>query len=164
MSDVSFAVVVLDASFRGSADKGIIERGGRSLFVARALAGAGNGTLFERLHDLEGAPLTWEQRMRAAVGIGRGLDFLHSASPHPIVHRDVKTMNILLNAELEACISDFGTLREQRRTLHTNMMNAETHMTTKVVIGTDAYMPPEVCTPSPYARLVSLLACLSVLH
>jgi hypothetical protein len=103
-----------------------------------------NGDLYQRLSSSTSQPaLTWPQRVHIAVGTARGLAFLHAAKPDPIIHRDVKSLNILLDEHLNAKISDFGTVREQKRSLHTNMANAETHMTTKIVIGTDQYMPPE---------------------
>jgi tRNA A-37 threonylcarbamoyl transferase component Bud32 len=101
------------------------------------------GNLFDAIVAVDKAALTWVQRVRIAVGIARGLAFLHANKPNPIVHRDVKTTNILLDANLEAKVSDFGTIREQELGVHTNIANANTHVTTKVVIGTDSYMPPE---------------------
>ena len=92
-----------------------------------------NGDLFEYIHAPDKPALSWAQRLRIAVGTGRGLAYLHSAEP-PVIHRDVKTMNILLDADLEPKVSDFGTVREQKQKA------AETHMTTKMVIGTDMYM------------------------
>jgi serine/threonine protein kinase len=99
-----------------------------------------NGNLRDRIVAKNTPLLTWPQRLRIAVGIARGLAFLHSASPNPLVHRDVKTSNILLNGDLEAKVSDFGTIREQKRRIHTNIANATTHFTTKMVIGTESYM------------------------
>jgi serine/threonine protein kinase len=99
-----------------------------------------NGNLLDRIAAKNTPLLTWPQRLRITVGIARGLAFLHSALPNPLVHRDVKTANILLNGDLEAKVSDFGTIREQNRGIHTNIANAETHFTTEMVIGTESYM------------------------
>jgi serine/threonine protein kinase len=101
------------------------------------------GNLLDRIAAKNTPLLTWPQRLRITVGIAKGLAFLHSVLPNPLVHRDVKTANILLSADLEAKVSDFGTIREQKRGLHTNIANAETHFTTKMVIGTESYMAPE---------------------
>ncbi|KAK1632670.1 hypothetical protein QYE76_006985 [Lolium multiflorum] len=66
----------------------------------------------------------------------RGLEYLHKACSPPFVHRDVKTSNILLNANLEAKVSDFGLMKAFN---HVD----DTHVSTARVIGTPGYIAPE---------------------
>ena len=92
--------------------------------------------------SLSGKPtLQAVQRLRIAYGTSEGIQYLHTAShSKPLVHRDIKTANILLDSQLEPKIGDFGLVRlgggspGQDRT--------KTVLTTTVV-GTSAYMAPE---------------------
>lgn len=68
--------------------------------------------------------LDWPTRLKICVGIARGLAFLHEESTLKIIHRDIKPTNILLDAELNAKISDFGIAR-----LHEG---EDTHISTKL--------------------------------
>jgi serine/threonine protein kinase len=52
--------------------------------------------------------LDWPSRQKICVGIARGLAFLHEESALRIVHRDIKTTNVLLDGDLNPKISDFG--------------------------------------------------------
>ncbi|KAM7262936.1 hypothetical protein ACFE04_000619 [Oxalis oulophora] len=73
-----------------------------------------NGTLFDRLHDVQSgtwAPLTWRQRLHIAYQAADALAYLHSAASPPIYHCDVKSSNILINANNDAKVSDFGLSR-----------------------------------------------------
>ncbi|PWA61113.1 protein kinase-like domain-containing protein [Artemisia annua] len=73
-----------------------------------------NGSLDRHLEDpKKRGGLTWEQRLRICLGAARGLDYLHSGSGKnkKVVHRDVKSGNILLGENLEAKICDFGMSR-----------------------------------------------------
>ncbi|CAF2166104.1 probable LRR receptor-like serine/threonine-protein kinase At1g29720 isoform X4 [Brassica napus] len=78
--------------------------------------------------------LNWSTRQKICVGIARGLEFLHHGSTIKMVHRDIKTTNVLLDTDFNAKISDFGLAR-----LHDG---EHSHISTKVA-GTIGYMAPE---------------------
>ncbi|KAJ6839904.1 phytosulfokine receptor 1-like [Iris pallida] len=95
-----------------------------------------NGSLDYWLHErLEGgSTLDWGTRLRIAQGSARGLAYLHqSCQPH-ILHRDIKSSNILLDENFEAHLADFGLARL--------VTPYDTHVTTDLV-GTLGYIPPE---------------------
>ncbi|XP_042010448.1 probable LRR receptor-like serine/threonine-protein kinase At1g07650 isoform X1 [Salvia splendens] len=78
--------------------------------------------------------LDWPQRMKICLGIAKGLAYLHEESRLKVVHRDIKTSNVLLDKDLNAKISDFGLAK-----LHED---DHTHISTRVA-GTIGYMAPE---------------------
>ncbi|KAJ4879954.1 putative LRR receptor-like serine/threonine-protein kinase [Raphanus sativus] len=95
-----------------------------------------NNSLALMLHGKSSLNLDWEARQKICVGIARGLEFLHEGSMIRMVHRDIKTTNVLLDADLNAKISDFGLAR-----LH-GEEEEHTHISTKIS-GTIGYMAPE---------------------
>ncbi|XP_056176396.1 probable LRR receptor-like serine/threonine-protein kinase At1g05700 isoform X2 [Syzygium oleosum] len=66
-----------------------------------------------KMHPSEDHPkaLTWSKRLHIAVDSAQGLDYLHNGCKPPIIHRDLKTTNILLNEDFRAKIADFGLSR-----------------------------------------------------
>ncbi|KAF0895357.1 hypothetical protein E2562_012390 [Oryza meyeriana var. granulata] len=112
------------------------EDGAASLLVYEHLP---NGSLYERLHGPEGSKLgslRWPERYDIAVGAARGLEYLHHGCDRPILHRDVKSSNILLDESFKPRIADFGLAKI--------LDGAATPDTTPgVVAGTLGYMAPE---------------------
>ncbi|KAI5340240.1 hypothetical protein L3X38_019514 [Prunus dulcis] len=77
--------------------------------------------------------LTWKDRLQIAIDAAQGLEYLHYGCKPPMIHRDVKLTNILLNENFQAKLSDFGLSR-------TFPSNDDTHILT-VVAGTPGYHP-----------------------
>ncbi|KAL3598340.1 hypothetical protein D5086_006258, partial [Populus alba] len=67
-----------------------------------------NGSLMESLSGKTGIRLDWVRRLKVALGAARGLAYLHELANPPIIHRDIKSTNILLDESLNAKVADFG--------------------------------------------------------
>ncbi|KAL9425592.1 hypothetical protein AB3S75_032536 [Citrus x aurantiifolia] len=80
--------------------------------------------------------LNWEKRLSVIHGTSQALDYLHNGSEKRVLHRDIKSSNIMLDSEFNARLGDFGLAR-------TIQENLKTHHSTKEIAGTPGYMAPE---------------------
>ncbi|KAM7485610.1 hypothetical protein LguiA_001619 [Lonicera macranthoides] len=101
------------------------------------------GTLEDSLNKIgtsenNNIPLSWVQRLKICIGAARGLEYLHTGTgiQHRVIHRDVKSSNILLDKNWAAKISDFGMSKIGPAN------QSDTHVSTRIV-GTFGYLDPD---------------------
>ncbi|ESR45366.1 protein kinase domain-containing protein [Citrus sinensis] len=95
------------------------------------------GSLEENLHGnkKDGNAFGWTERYKVAVGVAEALDYLHNSCEQPVIHKDVKSSNILLSDDFEPQLSDFG--------LASWLSTSSSHLTCTDVAGTFGYLAPE---------------------
>uniref|UniRef100_A0A2N9HSP0 non-specific serine/threonine protein kinase n=1 Tax=Fagus sylvatica TaxID=28930 RepID=A0A2N9HSP0_FAGSY len=96
-----------------------------------------NCSLDRFIFGMEELPtLSWERRHAIIYGVAQALDYLHNGCEKRVLHRDIKSSNIMLDSGFNAKLGDFGLAR-------TIQQSENTHHTTKVIAGTPGYMAPE---------------------
>ncbi|CAN1146704.1 Calmodulin-binding receptor-like cytoplasmic kinase 3 [Linum perenne] len=112
---------------------GYVDKGHERLIITEYVP---NGTLREHLDGQRGKLLDFNQRLEIAIDVAHALTYLHLYSEKRIIHRDVKSSNILLTESMRAKVADFGFARLGP------VESDQTHISTKVK-GTIGYLDPE---------------------
>ncbi|CAL0300920.1 unnamed protein product [Lupinus luteus] len=94
-----------------------------------------NGTLMDSLTGKSGIWMDWIRRLKVTLGSAKGLTYLHELANPPIIHRDIKSGNILLDSHLNAKVADFG--------LSKLLADSDVGHVTTQVKGTMGYLDPE---------------------
>ncbi|KAL5549180.1 hypothetical protein UlMin_004411 [Ulmus minor] len=93
------------------------------------------GSVASLLHDENLPPMDWKTRYKIAIGTARGLNYLHEGCQRRIIHRDIKSSNVLLTADFEPLISDFGLAKW--------LPSQWTHHSIAPIEGTFGHLAPE---------------------
>jgi len=104
------------------------------------------GSLWDRLHTHQKMEMNWKVRYEIAVGAAKGLEYLHHGCDRLVIHRDVKSSNILLDEEMKPKIADFGLAKF----VQINKAMDSTH----IIAGTHGYI-----APGTYLAFISTTFC-----
>lgn len=100
-----------------------------------------NGSLATHLYDESLEPLNWERRVRIAQDVSRGIEYLHDGAVPSVLHRDIKSANILLDHSMRARVADFGLSKEE---------NLDGHVSD--IRGTYGYLDPEYISTRNFTK------------
>ncbi|XP_077243428.1 calcium/calmodulin-regulated receptor-like kinase 1 [Tasmannia lanceolata] len=100
-----------------------------------------NGSLASHLYSERHEPLSWNLRVYIALDVARGLEYLHDGAVPPVVHRDIKSSNILLDWSMKARVADFGLSREEMVNPHASNIR-----------GTFGYLDPEYISTKAFTK------------
>ncbi|CAH8354516.1 unnamed protein product [Eruca vesicaria subsp. sativa] len=112
---------------------GYVDKGDERLIITEYVR---NGTLRDHLDGTRGSTLNFNQRLEIVIDVCHGLTYLHSYAERQIIHRDIKSSNILLTDSMRAKVADFGFARGGPSDSN------QTHILTQVK-GTVGYLDPE---------------------
>ncbi|KAF3456904.1 hypothetical protein FNV43_RR01558 [Rhamnella rubrinervis] len=90
-----------------------------------------NGSLYSWLHENENEKLSWKTRLRIAIDVANGLQYIHEHTRPRVVHKDIKSSNILLDTNMRARIANFGLAKSGCNAI------------TMHIVGTQGYIAPE---------------------
>ncbi|GJW72583.1 receptor-like protein kinase FERONIA [Tanacetum coccineum] len=102
-----------------------------------------NGSLYDHLHKLV-TPLSWLQRLNICIHAGHGLHYLHTGIEVGVIHRDIKSSNVLLDESLTAKIADLG--------LAMIVPRKQTYIESDAIKGTFGYSDPDYCYTGKLTR------------
>ncbi|KAE8677288.1 Kinase superfamily protein isoform 4 [Hibiscus syriacus] len=99
------------------------------------------GSLASHLYSEKHEPLIWNLRVYIALDVARGLEYLHDGAVPPVIHRDIKSSNILLDDSMRARVADFGLSREEMVDKHAANIR-----------GTFGYLDPEYISTRTFTK------------
>ncbi|KAA8523748.1 hypothetical protein F0562_010171 [Nyssa sinensis] len=99
------------------------------------------GSLASHLYSEKNEPLSWDLRVQIALDVARGLEYLHDGAVPPVIHRDIKSSNILLDHSMRARVADFGLSREEMVNKHVSNLR-----------GTFGYLDPEYISTRTFTK------------
>ncbi|KAJ9153701.1 hypothetical protein P3X46_027116 [Hevea brasiliensis] len=99
------------------------------------------GCLASHLYSESHEPLSWDLRVYIALDVARGLEYLHDGAVPPVIHRDIKSSNILLDHSMRARVADFGLSREEMVDRHAANIR-----------GTFGYLDPEYISTRNFTK------------